>query len=359
MNLDDVLTLDDFEAIAREKLTHMAYEFLASGAADELTLRDNRDAFARIKLRPRVLADVANIDMSVELLGAKLPFPILLAPVAYQRLYHAEGEMETARGAAAAGATMVVSTASTCSIEEIAAAGGGTLWMQIYIQHDREVTRDLVARAEAAGVRAFCLTVDTPVLGTRNRQARAKFALPAEMRTPHLDVAGRAHLATTSPYGAPATWGDVEWLRSIAHVPVLLKGILDADDAALGVDAGADGILVSNHGARNLDTVPATIDALPAIADRVDGRVPLLLDGGIRRGTDVVKAIAYGARAVLVGRPYAFALAAGGADGVVRALTILREELETAMALLGRPTLAGIDRSVLWLRKSQNPQEAL
>jgi 4-hydroxymandelate oxidase len=346
--MTNALCLDDFERLARERLPHMAYEFIAGGAADEVTLRWNREAFDRIRLRPRVLEDVSTIDTSVTLLGATLPHPILLAPVAYQRLFHPDGEVEAARGASEAKAIYVVSTASTSTIEEIAAATTSPLWLQLYLQSDREVTRDLVSRAEAAGVRALCLTVDTPVLGARNRQQRASFALPPGLTTPHLDARGRARLSVVSAQREPITWRDVEWLQSIVRVPLLLKGIMTADDAARAIDHGADGIVVSNHGARNLDTVPATIDALPEVAERVDRRVPLLVDGGIRRGTDIVKAIALGANAVLIGRPYAFALAVEGASGVAHAVAILREELETAMALLGRASLSALDESVLW-----------
>src|SRR5205823_14979332 len=213
---------------------------------------------------------------------------------------------------------------------------------------DREVTRDLVARAEAAGVRALCLTGDTPVLGARNRQQRAGFALPPDFATPHLDARGRERLSIVSAQRDPITWRDVDWLQSIAHVPVLLKGILTGDDAARAIDHGAHGIIVSNHGARNLDTVPATIDALPEVAERVGDRLTVLMDGGVRRGTDVLKALALGARAVLIGRPYIYGLAAGGEQGVARVINLLRGELEMAMALSGRPTLASIDRSVLW-----------
>ena len=346
--MTNAICLDDFERLARERLPHMAYEFVSAGAADEVTLRWNRDAFERIRLRPRVLEDVSQIDTSVTLFGETLPHPILLAPVAYQKLFHPRGETEAARGAGEAQAVYVVSTACTCSIEEIAASATSPLWLQLYLQSDREVTRDLVARAEAAGVRALCLTVDTPVLGARNRQQRAGFALPPDFATPHLDARGRERLSIVSAQRDPITWRDVDWLQSIAHIPVLLKGILTGDDAARAIDHGAHGIIVSNHGARNLDTVPATIDALPEVAERVDRRVPLLFDGGIRRGTDIVKAIAHGANAVLIGRPYAFALAVDGANGVARAVAILREELETALALLGRASLGDVDRGVLW-----------
>lgn len=345
--MNEPVSLADFEALARERLSHMAYEFLTGGAADEITLRENRDAFDRIRIRPRVLEDVAAIDTGVELFGERLPHPILLAPVAYQKLFHAEGEVEAARGAGAAEAVFVVSTASNCCIEEISAAGA-RMWLQLYIQSDREVTRDLVARAEGAGVRALCLTVDTPVIGVRDRQARAGFALPPELSTPHLDDRGRGRLGVVSPKREPVTWRDVEWLQGITRLPLLLKGIMTADDAGRAVELGAAGIIVSNHGARNLDTLPATIEALPEVAERVAGRVPLLVDGGIRRGTDVVKALAFGANAVLIGRPYAWGLAAGGAEGVARVVALLREELETALALLGRASLSAVDRSVIW-----------
>jgi 4-hydroxymandelate oxidase len=259
---------------------------------------------------------------------------------------HPDGEIEAGRGAASAGAIYVMSTASTCAIEDVAATGA-RIWMQIYLQGDRGVTRDLVQRAERAGTRALCLTVDTPVLGTRNRQKRAGFAIPPDLPTPHLDAVGRSRLSVVSATREPITWRDVDWLRSQTKLPLLLKGILDPEDARLAIEHGAAGLIVSNHGGRNLDTVPATIDALPAIADAIAGRCPLLLDGGIRRGTDIVKAIALGAAAVLIGRPYAFALAVAGAAGVQQAIAILREELETAMALLGRPSISAIDRSVI------------
>jgi 4-hydroxymandelate oxidase len=343
----DALTLDDFESLARERLTHMAYEFVASGAADEVTMRANREAFAAIKLRPRVLLEVSHLDTSISLFGETLPFPILLAPVAYQKLMHPEGEVAAARGAAKSGATFIMSTAATCAIEDVAATGA-RLWMQIYLQGDRGVTRDLVQRAESAGARALCLTVDTPVIGTRNRQQRANFILPSNLPTPHLDTDGRSRLSVVNSTREPIGWSDVDWLRSQTRLPVLLKGILDGDDARLAIEHGASGVIVSNHGGRNLDTVPAAIEALPRIAEAVAGRCTILLDGGVRRGTDVIKSIAYGASAVMIGRPYAFALAVGGSDGVERAIVILREELETALALLGRPSVRSIDRSVIW-----------
>ena len=345
----DVLSLPEFEEHARRCMSSMAYEFVASAAADENTLRWNREAYDRIALRPRVLRDVSRLDTSVSILGRKMDYPILLAPTAYHRSVHPEGELATAKGAGAAAATWVVSTATTTTLEEIARAATAPLWFQLYIQPDRGITRELVQRAESAGCQALCLTVDTPVQGARNRQARARFVLPPGVTAPYMTQLGAGGRAITdSRRGFVVTWKDVEWLRSVAQVPVLLKGILTGDDADLGVAAGASGIIVSNHGARNLDTVPATIEALPEVVARIRGRVPVLVDGGIRRGTDVVKAIARGADAVFIGRPYLYGLAVGGAPGVARVIEILRTELEMAMQLMGRRSLAEIDQSALW-----------
>jgi 4-hydroxymandelate oxidase len=277
-----------------------------------------------------------------------MPFPILLAPTAYQRTMHPDGEVATAQGAGAAGATMIMSTAATSAFTDIAQAATAPLWFQLYVQSDRVFTQELVEHVQAAGCTALVVTVDTPTLGARDRMVKAKFALPDGVLTPHLYDVSKNRRGVIVPDRISITWRDIEWLRSIARVPVLLKGILDHDDAERAIAAGADGIIVSNHGARNLDTVPATIDALPQVAERVAGRVPVLVDGGIRRGTDIVKALALGAQAVLIGRPYCYGLSVGGAAGVTRVIEILRTELELAMKLCGRPTLASIDHSVLW-----------
>jgi 4-hydroxymandelate oxidase len=355
---DPIASLDDFETIARTRMTPMAYEYVAGGAGDEQTLGWNRDAYRHIQLRTRVLVDVSHIDTRLTLFGHTLPFPIILSPTAYHKLAHPEGELATARGAGQAGATMIVSSFATTGIEDVARAATRPLWFQIYAQPDRGFTRALVERAEAAGCQALCLTVDTPVLGARYREARAGFTLPAGMSRVNLEgLAGVSANATHRPaegqmYSAvldPAlTWKDVEWLRGFAKVPVLLKGVLDAEDARHAVDAGVAGLIVSNHGARNLDTVPATVTALPRVAESVAGRIPILVDGGIRRGTDVLKALALGATAVGIGRPYLFGLAVNGANGVARVVDILRNEFEIAMALTGRTSLAAIDHSVLW-----------
>jgi 4-hydroxymandelate oxidase len=349
-DLSRVFCLADLEELARGSLPHMAYEFVASGAADELTVRWNRESFDRIRLRPRVLEDVRRIDLTTSLFGRTLPFPILLAPTAYHRVLHPAGELETARGAGAAGATWVVSTGSNTAIEDISREATAPLWFQLYVQSDREVTRQLVQRVQDAGVEAIVLTVDTPAIGVRDRQARSAFRLPEGAGTPHLDDVNRGRRTILTPERVPITWEDVEWLRSVVSGPLLLKGILTEDDAERALEAGADGIVVSNHGGRNLDTLPATIDAVPEVTAAVAGRVPVLVDGGVRRGTDVVKALALGADAVLIGRPYLYGLAAGGAEGVRLSVSLLARELELALALCGRKNVREVDGGVLWER---------
>lgn len=353
------VSLGDFELLARERMTAMAWEYISGGAGDELTLRWNREAYDRIKLKPRVLVDVSKLETRVNLFGRELPFPILLAPAAYQKLVHADGELATAKGAGLA--TMVVSTMASVSVEEIAAAAKQPPWFQLYVQPDRGFTKALVQRAEAAGCRALVVTVDTPIPGLRNREERIKFALPPGIERPNLkglSAAGSSHLPKENEiynalFDARLTWKDVEWLRSLTKLPVLLKGVLNPDDADNAVKSGASGLIVSNHGSRNIDTLPATIEALPEVAAKVAGRIPVLVDGGIRRGTDVLKALALGAKAVLIGRPYLFGLGVAGADGVNRVVNILRREFEMAMALTGRTSIADVTESVLWQSKQE------
>ena len=344
----DILSLQEFEELARQCMTPMAYEFVASGAADEHTLRWNREAFDRMRLRPRVLRDVATVDTRVTLLGRDLAYPILLAPTAYHRVLHPDGELETARGAGAAGITWIVSMSTTTAIADIARVATSPLWFQLYFQSDPGFTREVVRQAEEAGCEALCLTVDSPTIGPRNRQARARFRLPPDVTTPHLFDIGHRKQEIMDPRRVPATWEDVESLRAFTKLPVILKGILDPEDAELAIQAGADGVVVSNHGGRNLDTAPPTIEALPDVVDRVQGRIPLLLDGGIHRGTDVLKALAFGASAVLIGRPYCYALSVAGSAGVSRVVEILRSELEAAMMLSGTSEVRSIDRRLLW-----------
>ena len=337
--LESLLSLFDFETEAHTHVSHGAWERISGGSADEITLRWNREAYDHIRLKPRILVDVSKLDTRVKLFGEELPFPILLAPTGGQGFIYPEGDLAAARGAAAANSIYVISSSASMKVEDIAKSTKGPVWFQLYVQKDRAFTRDLVQRAEDSGCRALCVTVDSPTFGARNREDRAKKELP-ERELPNLK--GKDYLDPT------LTWKDIDWLRSFARRPVLLKGVLNPDDAAIAVKAGASGIIVSNHGARNLDTVPATIDALPLVVEKVAGRVPVLVDGGIRRGTDIIKAFALGASAVQIGRPYLWGLGISGAQGVTRVVEILRKELEIAMALTGRPTIASIDRSVLW-----------
>ncbi|HLK22717.1 MAG TPA: alpha-hydroxy acid oxidase [Bryobacteraceae bacterium] len=337
--LDEALSLADFEAIARNRISHGAWERVQGGAADELTVRWNHEAYQRIRLRPRVLVDVSQLDTRITLFGQELPFPILLSPTGAQGFVYPDGDLETARGAGAANATLIISSSASLRVEEIAKAATGPVWFQLYIQRDRGFTRDLVQRAESAGCRALCVSVDSPTHGVRNREQRSRHELPER---PLPNFQGRDYLDPT------VTWKDIEWLPSFAKTPVLLKGILNPDDAEIAVKAGVAGIIVSNHGGRNLDTVPATIQALPHVADKVAGQIPLIVDGGIRRGTDVLKALALGASAVGIGRPYLHGLGIAGAEGVTRVVEILRQEFELAMMLTGRPTLASIDRTAIW-----------
>lgn len=352
-----------FEPLARKVLSQMAYDYVRSGGGDEISMRENRAGFERLQLEPSVLVDVSEIDTRVNLFGGELESPILLAPVAYHRLYHTEGEIGTARGASAAGAGFVISTFTTTAIDEIARNTQRPIWFQLYVQRDREFTKDMVQRAVAEGCKAVCVTVDTPVLG--NRYGQLSFGLPKGMECVHLrgltlsaavfgkePQAAQGHKTQRSniydPLFDPSfNWNDLEWLRSVAGVPVILKGVLSAEDGRLAVSCGADGVIVSNHGGRNLDMVPATIDALPRVVEAVAGRIPVMLDSGIRRGTDVLMALALGAKAVFIGRPYVYGLAAGGAQGVERVILILRDEFERAMALTGRRSIAEIDATVL------------
>ncbi len=354
----------EYAALARTRVSPMAWDYLAGGATDELTIRWNRAGYDRLALRPRVLVDVAQLDPRVTLLGREHPFPILLAPVAYNQLVHPDGECAAARGAGATGATMVVSTSATMTLEEVAAAATAPLWFQLYPQRDRGISLGLMQRAEAAGYEALVITVDSPVLGPRYRETRTKFTLPAGMDRANLrgtktaQGGQRADESTIyTPLLDPAlTWKEIEWLRTQTQLPVILKGILDPDDAARAVEMNVAAIVVSNHGGRNLDTTLATIDALPEVAARVAGRVPLLVDGGIQRGTDVLKAIALGATAVLIGRAYLYGLAVGGADGVARVVNLLRREFAMAMALTGRRTIAEIDAAVIWRGPGVDPR---
>jgi 4-hydroxymandelate oxidase len=359
--LQRLLTVDDFESAAAAVLPRMAYDYYRSGADDERTLRQNRRAFRRLEIWYRVLVDVAERDTRVTLLGEPIASPIIIAPTAYHRMAHPEGELATARAAAAAETIYVVSTLATTTLEDVAAASTGPRWFQLYVHKDREFTRDLVARAEAAGYRAIVLTVDAPLLGRRLADERNAFALPEGLTMANLMSARglgstleeRSMLAkyVASRHDPSLTWRDVDWLRGITRLPVLVKGLVRSDDAARAIEHGVAGVVVSNHGARQLDGSPASIDALPGVVAAVAGRCPVLMDGGVRSGTDVLKALALGASAVLVGRPVLWGLAVGGEQGVRRVLEILHHELSTAMALAGCARVADIDGDLVRRRQ--------
>ena len=361
-----MLNLSDFEAAAQACLDANAGAYLAGGAADEITLRHNGQAWQRLTLAPRVLRPLAGGHTRLSLLGQALAHPILLAPVAYQRLFHPEGERATALAAAVQGAGLVLSAQASTLLEDVAALvlpepGRGPLWFQLTWQADRGWLRALLQRVQAAGYQALVLTVDAPTHGARDRERRAGFRLPAGVSAVNLADAPRRAAAPAGSGGSAqfdgllhhaATWDDVAWLLQTTRLPVLLKGVLHADDALQAAALGVAGVIVSNHGGRTLDTAPATAQALPRIAHALAARPgpapALLVDGGIRRGTDVFKALALGAQAVLVGRLPMYGLAVGGALGVAQVIRLLRDELEIAMALTGCRTLADIGPAALW-----------
>jgi 4-hydroxymandelate oxidase len=355
--LADIAHMDsrDFDALedrAREKLPPGAFAFAAGGADDEITLADNLAAWRRLRLAPRMLRDVTAIDTSVSVLGERVAAPLMVAPTGRHKLFHPEGERATVRGAAAAGVPYVMATASTVTMEDAAAERkSAPQWFQLYLPPDRSVTESLVDRAAAAGFRAIVLTVDQPVYGSSPRAARAPLEASAEIRAMNLPgqpVAahgyGAAHSGSVTH---PATFDDLAWLVRRSPLPLLVKGVLRADDAVRCVELGAKGIIVSNHGGRHLDATLATADALPAIAAAVGSKAEVYVDGGIRRGTDIFKALALGARAVMIGRPVIWGLTLRGADGVAEVLDHLRIELMRAMQLSGTAALKDITRDLV------------
>ena len=340
----DPLDLEALEVAAREGLDRGVYDYVAGGADDEHSVAAAQAAWSRLRLRPRVLRDVSEVSMATTVLGSQLQVPLLVAPMAYHRMAHPDGEAASAAGAAAAGAGYILSTQATMSVEEVAeAVPGATRWFQVYVVRDRGWTADLVARAAAAGYRALVLTVDVPVLGNRLRDLHNDFRLAAGLKPANAPPAGAARqreldadpLAQAGQFDPGLTPEVIGWLADRSGLPVLVKGVLRGDDVLACLEAGAAGVVVSNHGGRQLDTVVATADALAEVAAAVGDRGEVYVDGGIRRGTDVVKALALGARAVLVGRPVLWGLAVGGAAGVERVLTGLVGELRLAMALCG------------------------
>jgi len=345
--------LFEYEKAAAEKLTKNAYDYYSSGAHDEITLKENREAYNRIKIHYRVLVDVSKRDTSTSVLNQNISFPVIVAPTAFHKMAHEEGECATARAALKAGTIMCLSTLSNSKVEDVCLHCDSNAWFQLYVFRDRAVTEKLVRRVEAAGCKALVVTVDAPLLGTRERDVKNKFQLPQGLSIINLMPDNKEELPGNKPDSGLSlyfnemldhslTWKDIEWLSSITKLPIVLKGIVRPDDALRSIDCGAKAIVVSNHGGRQLDTSPATIDVLPSISKAVDGKIDIMLDGGIRRGTDIIKAIALGAKAVLVGRPVLWGLTYNGSDGVCNVLSMLKKEFDLAMALSGCASVADI-----------------
>ncbi|GJQ08280.1 hypothetical protein GpartN1_g71.t1 [Galdieria partita] len=367
----------EYETLARQKLPKMAYDYYASGSDDQYTLEDNILAFRRFRFKPRVLVDISVQDIATNILGIPCSFPFVIAPAAMQKMAHPDGEVAVAKAAAASKVIMTLSSLSTCSIEEVArAAPEGPKWFQLYVYRDREVTKKLVERAEKAGYCAIVVTVDTPKLGRREADVHNKFELPQHLtfanfidsanedrqRTKKVDGSGLAAYIA-SLFDPSLSWKDISWLKTVTKLPILLKGVLNGKDAELATRCGAAGIIVSNHGARQLDGSPATIDCLEAVVNGVQGKIPVLVDSGVRRGTDIIKALALGAQAVCVGRPILWGLAVAGEEGVRRVIELYRNEFELDLGLLGCPSLADIRRDMIvkvdWFINSFKASDAL
>ena len=373
-----IVNIEDLRKIARRRLPRALFDYVDGGAEDEYTLRANRLDFQRYTFSPRVLVDVSDRDQSTTVLGERLATPLILAPTGFTGVLAPRGEILAARAAAKKGAVFTLSTMSICSLEEVARAALGPLWFQLYVWRDREVTRSLVERARAAGYRALVLTVDVPVLGMRERDVRNGLTIPPRVTVRNVvDTAQRVAwirsmlgnrritfgnfvgtpgvehdpvaLATftTKQFSPAITWDDITWFRSIWSGPLAIKGIMSAEDARLAIEHGVEAIVVSNHGGRQCDYLPSAVEVLPEIVDAVGDRAEVILDGGVRRGSDVVKAIALGARACMIGRAFNYGVAAGGQAGVEQALDILMTEIDRTLALIGRPKLTDLDRSAL------------
>jgi L-lactate dehydrogenase (cytochrome) len=374
----NAINIDDLRTLARKRLPRAVFEFIDGGALDEITLRANRDDLQKMRFMPRVLTDIETRNQSVELFGRRYDAPIILAPTGLAGLLSRRGELGAVRAASRINVPYCLSTMATCSIEEIGAEVDVPNWFQLYVLRDRELTKTFIERARDARCSALVLTVDTKVQGPRERDMRNGFTVPPRFTPATLldfamhwrwlfdvalgpkikfrnfvDTGVDADNAVTitqfiaGQYDLSVSWRDVEWFKSQWGGPVLLKGLLSPTDALHAIDSGIDGIIVSNHGGRQLDGAISAIAALPAMADAVAGRIPLILDGGVRRGSDVIKAIASGATACMVGRAWLYGLAAGGESGVERALNILRDEIDVSLALLGCSDLSQLDRSVL------------
>jgi 4-hydroxymandelate oxidase len=341
----EILNLLELESAAKQRMDGTAFDYYVSGADDEITLLENRQAFQRLKLHYRVLTGVGQRNLETSLFGQRLSMPVIVAPTAFQRLAHDAGELATAAATQQAGTIMTLSTIASTSLEEVRASQPDLpLWFQVYLYKDQGLNRELVARAKAAGAQALALTVDAPVWGRRERDIRNNFTLPKHIQLGNL-MSGLDTLPSGKGSGLSAYvhemfkldlgYSDLEWLKVESGLPILVKGICHPQDAVLSLEHGADGIWVSNHGGRQLDTAPATIDVLPKVADAVAGRAPIVLDGGVRRGTDVVKALAQGATAVAIGRPVLWSLAVGGEVAVTHMLELLRSEIDSVLGLCG------------------------
>lgn len=358
------LNVFEYRDAARQHLPTMVYDYYAGGARDELTLGDNRRAYDRLSIRYRVMRDVSNRSMATTLQGSALDLPLLVAPTAFHGMACEEGERATARAAGRMGTIMILSTLSTTAVEDVVAAGRGPVWFQLYVYTDRDATRDLVRRAEAASCEALVLTVDAQVWGVRERDERNGFSLPDGLVMKNLEASGKPSFPEVEGSGLAAyvnqnfdtslTWDDLDWLAGLTNVPMFVKGIVRGDDAVRAAEHGAAGVIVSNHGGRQLDTSPATIEVLPDVADAVNDRaVDVLVDGGIRRGTDVLKALALGADAVAVGRPVLWGLAVDGERGAVDVLSMLRDELDTALALAGTASIHDLSPDLVARRNAE------
>jgi isopentenyl diphosphate isomerase/L-lactate dehydrogenase-like FMN-dependent dehydrogenase len=373
------INIDDLRRLAMRRLPRAVFDFADGGAEDEQTLRANREDFAKLTFRPKILVDVSKRDQATTILGQPVSSPLILAPTGLAGMLWARGEMAAARAAASQNVIFTLSTLGACSIEEVAETSSGPLWFQLYVMRDRDVTRKLVERAQHAGYKALCLTVDLPVLGQRERDLRNGATIPPKVTVRNaINVLQRpgwlrrvwwgpnitfknfvgSSAALTSDAGTlwqyvnslndpSVNWDDLAWFRSLWQGPIAIKGMLTPEDARRAVSEGIDAIIVSNHGGRQLDSLPSAVEALPEIVDAVGDRAEVILDGGVRRGTDVVKALALGARACMIGRPMLYGLGASGQAGVERAVEILKAEIDRSLALLGRPTLADLDRSAV------------
>ncbi|XP_052180641.1 peroxisomal (S)-2-hydroxyacid oxidase GLO4 [Diospyros lotus] len=346
------VNVNEFQELARQALPKMYFDFYNGGAEDQHTLRENLEAYCRIIIRPRILVDVSRIDMSTTILGYHTSAPIMIAPTGMHKLAHPEGEVATARAAAACNTIMVLSFSSSCSVEEVASSCNAVRFFQIYVHRRRDVTAELAQRAERMGFKAIILTADTPRLGRREADIKNRLVVPQLKNFEGLlsteAVTGKGsdlEAFASRMHDSSLCWQDIEWLRSITSLPILIKGVLTAEDATKAMQMGVAGIIVSNHGGRQLDYSPATITVLEEVVGAVGGRIPVLFDGGVRRGTDIFKALALGAQAVMVGRPVVYGLAAKGEYGVRRVIEMLKDELELTMALSGCPTLRDVTRS--------------